>query len=124
MLGTPYIWSGRSADGVDCSGLVAVALKAAGGPDWTSGWWTDRFYNELTPTIAPKPGDLCLYGKAGDPDHVMVFLGVEGIVFGASGGGKSTTTLLEAARLGAKVKLKPTYKYRTDFLGFRVTPID
>ncbi|QCO04946.1 C40 family peptidase [Azospirillum argentinense] len=30
FLETPYVWGGRSAFGIDCSGLVQVALRAAG----------------------------------------------------------------------------------------------
>jgi len=30
FLGTPYLWGGRSADGVDCSALVQMALRLAG----------------------------------------------------------------------------------------------
>lgn len=132
LMRTPYIWGSRDGAGVDCSGLVALALFRASAEtiDLRRGWWTDKMWTDpsFRPTFTPKPGDLCFYGGQGDDvTHVTILLvppgpGVgRGMVLGACGGGKATTTILEASRSNAMVKPKRAIRYRNpdDFRGYR-----
>lgn len=128
LTGTPYLWGGRNGGGLDCSGLVAVALhEASKGAVDLRGWWTDKMWAELPAIAVPLPGDLVFYGGVGpDVQHVMVVLYPEGstalpegLLVGASGGNRGTTTLREAARTGAQVDVKTAVRYRPDSRGFR-----
>lgn len=129
FMDVPYVYGGRTADGIDCSGLVALPLYTASGGsiDLRKDWWTDRYWNQLEPAVEPKPGDLCLYGGAGaDVDHVTILVvpektpGVEaGLVVGACGGGRNCTTAETARLIGACVMPKVAVHYRPDFRGYR-----
>lgn len=54
FIGTPYLWGGRTRIGIDCSGLVQVAMQAAGK---TCPRDSDMQMEEVGEPI-PTPGDL------------------------------------------------------------------
>lgn len=120
LVGVPYLWGGKTHQGIDCSGLVTLALWECGACDWRLTHHTDRMWMELPATTSPLPGDLVFYGGSGplDVSHVMVWL-PPGVVFGASGGDSGTRSLAEAMRRGAKVRAYDRVVYRTDIRGMR-----
>lgn len=78
FAGTPYLWGGKSSLGIDCSGLVQVALAAAGMPSPRD---SDMQQASLGQTIDPvetsklRRGDL-LFWKG----HVAIARDAETIV--------------------------------------------
>lgn len=122
LEGRPYLWCGKGPEAFDCSGLVTWCLWRAGGPDLRATHNTTRLYAELPVVVAPKPGDLAVYGRlrldgALGSGHVMLWWG-DGRVYGACGGDRSTTSLELAAARGARVRFRRSHRYRVDFLAF------
>lgn len=118
LQGVPYLWGGSSPQsGFDCSGFALWVLQVFG--VLPSGDWSAQGLHGTFPATGdPLPGDLVFYGK--DPEHithVMMFMGdLPGqgkMVIGASGGDSTTTTIEEAQKKGAQVKIKPM-DYRSD----------
>lgn len=143
-LGILYQWCGklqgafpdvRWAYGADCSGFVTGGLYVAtrGRVDWRTTHNADRLHKELPCTATPKPGDLAVYGTPEKANHVMVWVG-DGRVLGACGGGPNTTSRELAMSQGARVRYRNRADYRqrlaangmrvSDFLGYRVSPLD
>lgn len=117
LVGTPYLWGGKTPQGLDCSGLVTYALWRAGGPDWRQTHGSANLREACAkPEGPPRPGALAFY-----PRHVMVHVGL-GVVVGACGGDSRTTNLAIAERKGARVMSKATHVYRPDFLGWGDLP--
>jgi len=128
-MGAWYQWDGKGPDVFDCSGLVAFALKEAGGPDVRDTFNAQKMWDSwplpsMMTGAGVMPGDLCLYGDmaTGRIWHVMLAVGVGGLVFGAAGGDHTTTSIAEAQRRGARVQLWESKDSMSGFAGYRRIP--
>lgn len=122
FVGTPYVWGGAGAAGIDCSGLAIELLQAAGvllpGFDDTAQGLLKRF--PLEP-LAPSLGALLFFGKSqAAVSHVGIALNRESYLE-AGGGGSKTTTPAAAARDNAYVRVRPV-TWRRDLVAIRMPP--
>ena len=99
-MGVPYLWGGRTREGVDCSGLVQAVFAAHGIElPRDSGDQREAVAGEGTgdeagadddpPPLEGPPGELLFFGpEEGGTDHVALRVGGTRVLHAASGNGQ------------------------------------
>jgi len=81
LIGTPYLWGGRSGFGLDCSGLVQLVYNSCGHKLPRDSVDQRRFGRKIS-TNGLKPGDLIF-----SPGHVCVYCGSGQIIHSSARAG-------------------------------------
>jgi cell wall-associated NlpC family hydrolase len=94
LIGTPYKWGGTSAKGIDCSGLVQLALKQIGisAPRISA---AQANMGRRTSIDQLRPGDLVALDNSSrnsGADHIAIYLG--------------NNEIIEAPHAGASVRVR------------------
>lgn len=88
-IGTPYRFGGNTPDGLDCSGLVELAYRAAG---MRVPRTADEQFRALPAADTPKPGDLLFFGERSKATHVGIYRGNRQMIH-APGSGRAVVSV-------------------------------
>ena len=108
-VGTFYRWGGDDPEGFDCSGLVIECLKSVGLFPRRQDATAHDLWRRYSPVAVPQPGDLVFWRRTSNAriHHVGLVIDPPHLYIGAEGGSSTTTTLEEAIRRNAFIKIRP-----------------
>lgn len=75
FMGTPYLWGGTSAKGLDCSGLVQLAVKNATGKTIPRVASAQYAASTKVPQDQMQPGDIIAFGTPSNVHHIGIYVG-------------------------------------------------
>ena len=92
LIGTKYVWGGKTPAGFDCSGFIYYALNEAGHS--ISRYTAEGYYNRSYYVSNPEPGDLIFFSgtyKSGI-SHLGIYLGDNQFIHADNSGVRITST--------------------------------